>query len=152
MGRPPRTSAEVGTQASEGPTWSKWDLGKALKGLRSASPAVRLQTLRQIHTRLWHAPARRMRDLLKAAGLSDYVLNEVQQVVDTCSSCREWQRRTNRPMTSLTLTSRFNEAVQFDLLYLEDKGIVAHICCMCIRWAQGEFVKDREPHTCAVGH
>ena len=25
--------------------------------------------------------------------------------------------------------------------------IVAHMCCMCIRWAQGEQVKDREPQS-----
>ena len=74
-----------------------------------------------------------MKDLLSAAGVPEYVLSEVQSVVDTCSVRREWQRRSNKPVTSLTLTSRFNEGVQFDLLFLEDGGIVAHICCMCIR-------------------
>ena len=70
---------------------------------------------------------------------------EIQNVVDTCSTCREWQRRCKKPVTSLTITSQFNEGVQFDLLFLEEGMIVAHIICMCIRWAQGELVKDREP-------
>ena len=61
--------------------------------------------------------------------------------------CRERQRRSNSPVTSLTLTSKFNEGVQFDLLFLGDGMIVAHMCCMCIRWAQGEQVKDREPQS-----
>ena len=47
-------------------------------------------------------------------------------------------------MVSLTLTSRFNEGLQFDLLFVDD-GIVAHLICLCIRWAQGMFVKSREP-------
>ena len=76
---------------------------------------------------------------------TQHVLAEVQNVVDTCSSCREWQRRSNKPVASLTITSQFNEGVQFDLLFLEDDMIVAHIVCMCIRWAQGEMVKSREP-------
>ena len=129
-------------------------LGKALKGLRSASRVVVSQTLRQIHSRLWHAPAKRMRDLLQMAGAPEHVLAEDQNVVDTCSSCREWQRRSNKLVTSLTITSQFNEGVQFDLLFLEDGLIVAHVICMCIGWAQGEMVKDREPKTvlAAIDH
>ena len=87
-----------------------------------------------------------MRDLLEAAGLPPEVLNDVQHVVDTCRACREWQRRSSKPVVSLTLTKSFNEGVQFDLLFLDD-GIVAHVICMCIRWAQGVFIPDRETHT-----
>ena len=112
--------------------------------LRSASRVVICQELRQLHVRLWHAPAKRMRDLLQAAGLPAHVLAEVQTVVDTCSTCREWQRRSDKPVASLTLTSKFNEAVQFDLLFLDDV-IVAHMICTCVRWAQGQIVPNREP-------
>ena len=116
-----------------------------MKGLRSASRVLVAQILWQTHSRLWHAPAKRTRDLLQAAGAPERVLAEVQNVVDACSSCREWQRRSNRPVVSLTITSQFNEGVQFDLLFLEDNLIVAHVICMCIRWAQGQMVKSREP-------
>ena len=88
-----------------------------------------------------------MIDLLRTAGAPEHVLSEVQNVVDTCSTCREWQRRSNKPVASLTITSYFNEGVQFDSLFLEDDLIVAHIICMCIRWAQGEPVKNRETKT-----
>ena len=48
-------------------------------------------------------------------------------------------------MASTSVTSRFNDGVQFDLLFLED-GVVAHILDLCIRWVQGAFVESREPH------
>ena len=57
---------------------------------------------------------------------------------------QEWQRRGNRSVTSLTFTTYFNEGIQFDLLFLDD-GIVVHLIDMCIRWAQGLFVKSKEP-------
>ena len=94
--------------------------------------------------KLRHAPAKRMIDLLKTAGVPQSVLNEVQGIVDTCRSCREWQRRSASSAVSLTLTARFNEGLQFDLLFVDD-GIVAHLICLCIRWAQGVFVQSREP-------
>ena len=100
--------------------------------------------MRKLHVRLWHAPAKRMKDLLGAAGIPIEVINEVQSVVDTCRACREWSRRSAKPITSITLTSTFNEGVQFDLLFLDD-GVVAHVIDLCIRWAQGIFVKSREP-------
>ena len=95
-----------------------------------------------------------MRDLLQAAGAPESALAEIQNVVDTCSTCREWQRRSNKPVTSLTLTSKFNEGVQFDLVFLDDRLVVAHMCCMCIRWAQGQIISGRESHTVlsAIGH
>ena len=154
MGRPPQTHKEISTQANEGPSWSQWELRKALKGLRSDSEVVICQTLRQIHSRLWRAPAKRLKDLLAAAGAPEHGIAEVQNVVDTCSTCREWQRLSNKPMTSLIITSQFNEGVQFDLLFLEDGMIVAHMICLCIRWAQGDLVKDRESKTvlAAIDH
>ena len=124
--------------------WSEWDMGRAIAGLRSDNKIVVHRTLRKLHVRLRHAPARRMRDLLKAAGVPPHVLDMVQSVVDTCAACREWQRRSNKSVVSMTLTSHFNEGVQFDLLFLDD-GIVAHMIDLCIRWAQGVFVESREP-------
>ncbi|CAK0892089.1 unnamed protein product, partial [Prorocentrum cordatum] len=64
-------------------------------------------------------------------------------VVDTCTVCREWQRRGEKSVTSLTFTTTFNEGIQFDLLFLDD-GIVVHLIDMCIRWAQGIRVSKEE--------
>ncbi|CAK0873269.1 unnamed protein product [Prorocentrum cordatum] len=131
-------------QIDTGADWTQWDMGRAIQGLRSAVPGMVQRPLRRMHIRLWHAPAERLRDLLSAAGLPREVINMVQDVVDTCTVCREWQRRGEKPVTSLTFTTTFNEGIQFDLLFLDD-GIVVHLIDMCIRWAQGLFVKSKEP-------
>ncbi|CAK0852694.1 unnamed protein product, partial [Prorocentrum cordatum] len=68
----------------------------------------------------------------------------VQGVVGTCAVCREWQRRGNKSVASLTFITAFNGGIQFDLLFLDD-GIVVHLIDMCVRWAQGLFVKSKEP-------
>ena len=130
-----RGARTVATQADTGPEWTQWDMGRALQALRSANPGVVQRTLRKLHVRLWHAPAQRLRDLLSAAGLPNSVVNAAQDVLDTCRSCREWERRGRKPVASL-----FNEGVQIDLLFMED-GVVAHLICLCIRFAQAEFTK-----------
>jgi hypothetical protein len=141
---PRKIKKDVEAQIDIGPDWTQWDLGRALKGLRSAVPGMRQRTIRRMHVRLWHAPAQRLRDLMSAAGLPKEILDDVQAVVDTCSVCREWQRNGNKPMASLSFTSAFNEGVQFDLLFLEGEPVV-HTICLCNKWAQGMFVKSKEP-------
>lgn len=131
-------------QADKGPLWTECCVGRSLRGLHSESRVVRPCTLRQLHVRFWHAPAKRLRDLLPAAGAPQAAINEVQHVVDTCRVCREWQRLSAKPVTSLTLTSRFNEGVQFDVLFLDD-CVCAHMICLCTRWAQAQIVESREP-------
>ena len=46
-GRPLQFSRHVETQADEGPSWSDWDLGRAVRGLRSDSKVVVTRTLRK---------------------------------------------------------------------------------------------------------
>ena len=97
-----------------------------------------------MHARLHHAPARIMVDRLKTTGAPQHVLHEAQSVVNTCRTFREWQRRTDTSAVSLTLTSPFNEDLQPGLLSVDD-GILAHLICLCIGWAQGFLVKLCEP-------
>ena len=80
---------------------------------------------------------------MAAAGLPKEILDEVQGVVDTCSVCREWQRNGSRPMASVSLTTAFNEGLQFDLIFLDD-GAAVHLICLCIKWAQAVFVSGKE--------
>eukprot|EP00959_Pyramimonas_sp_CCMP1952_P422396 8848454-Pyramimonas_sp.AAC.1 len=109
----------------------RWDMGRAIQGLRSAVPGMVQRALRRMHMRLWRAPAQRLRDLLSAAGLPQEVINMVQGVVGTCAVCREWQRRGNKSVASLTFITAFNGGIQFDLLFLDD-GIVVHLIDMCV--------------------
>ena len=97
-----------------------------------------------MHARLHHAPARRMADRLKTTGAPQHVLHEAQSVVNTCRTFRVWQRRTDTTAVSVTLTSSLSKVLQPDLLFVDD-GILAHLICLCVGWAQGLLVKLCEP-------
>ena len=60
---PTETGEETLTQE-----WTAFDLGHALKLLHSRDPAFVRRTLRRLHVRFWHAPAKRMSELLRHAG------------------------------------------------------------------------------------
>ena len=87
-----------------------------------------------------------MRDVLTAVGLPKSVIEQVQPVVDTCTVCRTWQRRGEKPQATLSMTTEFNEGVQVDVLFLND-GTVVHIIGLFIKWAQGMFIATREPES-----
>ena len=48
-GRPPNRTRDISIQHDEGPAWSKWDMGSAIRGLRSSSLVMVCRTLRRMH-------------------------------------------------------------------------------------------------------
>ena len=77
---------------AEHPTWSKYDIGTALQLLRSVRAGVVRRTLRKLHIRWFHAPAKRMSTLLTAAGVPVEVV-KLDDIVATCEICRAWASR-----------------------------------------------------------
>jgi hypothetical protein len=59
------------------------------------------------------------------AGVRQDVVKLVDDVVSTCAICRMWKRPGNNPTTHTRLSVQFNEAIQFDLLFYEDR-IICH--------------------------
>ena len=43
MGRPPQMTQTIGSQADDGPSWSQWDLGKALKVIDKKDDKINLK-------------------------------------------------------------------------------------------------------------
>ena len=123
-------SAASGDDANAPPEdadrWTSFDLGRVLQDLRSVREGVVRRALRKLHIRWFHASAQRMKTLLTAAGVSPEIMVLVQQIVDTCDICRNWTRPGPRTVTSATVTTRFNEEIQVDLLFYRDK-IVLHM-------------------------
>ena len=129
-----------------GADWSTWDIGGALRLLRSGSPVVVRQTLRSLHVRWWHCTAERMLSLLRAAGVPDEVLQKARQVCETCTVCRPWFRPTAKAIASVRISEHFNWAVQVDLLFVGD-FVILHMICECLRWAQAKEIANRETST-----
>ena len=123
--------------------WSSWDLGRALRSLRTNNNAVITRAIRQLHLRWFHASSIKMISLLRAAGLPANVLDLVKPVCDTCKVCRLWTRPADRPQTSSRLSTEFNVLVEVDLLFIESL-VVLHMCDCCIRWSAGKIIASKQ--------
>ena len=137
---------EPASAAQEGRSWSEFDLGSMLQELRSVREGVVRRCLRKLHLRWWHAPAKRMRELLQHAGAPREVLPLIDEIVDTCRICRNWTRPGPKAMSSSRLSTKFNETVQVDLLF-HKKHVIVHMIDECTRWTVTALVPDQEQAT-----
>jgi hypothetical protein len=113
-----------------------------LQELRSLREGVVRRCTRKLHPR-WRAPAKRMRDVLQHAGASKQVLPLVDEVVDKYRSCRNWTRPGPKSIASSRLSTRFNEAVQVDLLFHKLHTIL-HMIDECTRWTAAIVVNSKD--------
>ena len=128
------------------PEWSSFDLGSALRALRSDNVGHQNKALRRLHLRWFHASTSRMTGLLKAAGVSNAVLQRIAATVDSCKICRMWKAPGRRTMTSSSLAEKFNEVVQVDLLFVEE-FVVMHLIDESIRWTATALIADKQAAT-----
>ena len=128
------------------PDWSSWDLGRVLRALRSDVPGQRTRALRKLHTRWFHCSSTRMTNLLRAAGVDKTTLDAIPSIVDSCKACRLWRRPSNKPVTSSRLSTRLNECIQVDLLFVAD-GILCHCIDEATRFTVAGVIPDRTTST-----
>eukprot|EP00971_Amphidinium_carterae_P136086 2696642-Amphidinium_carterae.1 len=89
------------------------------------NPVIQMKALRRLHVRMYHAPAQRMRELLRLAGAPKGLLARCEEIVDTCSVCREWMKRPHHAVHSAHVVEEFNHTLQIDLMFI-DLGPVLH--------------------------
>ena len=131
--RPPNAEdAEAAVPMAESPEWSRFDLGTSLQLLRSVRAGVIRRTLRKLHIRWYHAPAKRMGTLLSAAGVNPEVIKLLPDIVSTCNICRAWSKPGSKSITSTRLPERFNQEVEMDLLFV-GTHVALHMIDRCIR-------------------
>ena len=140
--QPDAAGDQGGEDVSEGDRWTAFDLGRALQDLRSIREGVVRRALRKLHIRWYHAPAQKMRTLLSAAGVPAEILPLVQQITDTCTICRNWARPGPRTITSVSVTTRFNEEIQMDLLFYKDK-VILHLLDRTTRFTVARRIASR---------
>ncbi len=137
---PPQADDQA--QVAVVPDWTNFDLGRALRTLRSESLPHIVRTLRQLHVRWWHAKEERMRGILVAAGVPQLVIDNIKAVCVSCRICRLWAQTGRSAVTTTRLSTLFNQTVQADLLFLGPL-IVLHICDECTRFSGGGIIKNK---------
>ena len=137
--------AEMGTQATDSwdaPDWSRFDLGKALNVLRTGTPGAIKRVLQRLHIRNYHQPALQLKALLQAAGVSEKVLQMVDAVVKGCRICQMWVRPPPKSIAAVRMSTKFNEVMQADLLFIFGLAIL-HCVDEATRWSAVIKLKSR---------
>ncbi len=115
-----RTFADQSSGTSNASDWTRFDVTKSLRALRSEDKAVRERELRKLHLRWWHCPKVAMTNILKAAGVDSTTIAIIPSIVDTCKECRAWILPGNETIPSLKLSIKFNQHIECDLMFYKD--------------------------------
>ena len=133
---------------------------QVLRALHRLNDSIAKKALQRLHIRWWHASIEQLTNVLKAAGAPPRAVNMIPAVVGACQVCRTWKRPSNRSILTSSLSTQFNEDVQFDLFFYEsllepDKGRrpVCHLIDTCLRWSSTMIArsKNEDDLTNAIG-
>ena len=108
------------------------------------------RTLRKLHVRWYHAPAKRMGTLLSAAGVNPEAIQLLPDIVSTCSICRAWSKPGSKSITSTRLPERFNQEVEMDLLFV-GTCVILHMIDRYTRWSVAIAIPDRSTQSLLNG-
>ena len=138
--------ADAGVGPVRLPDWSRFNIQISLRNLRSYDAPVVQKELRKLHLRWWHAREPKMRAILQAAGVDSIRLDMIKRIVDTCRECRAWQKRGNANTTSVSLTTKFNERGQCDIMFYK-RQMAWHVIDECIRLSDGCHIQEKDTQT-----
>ncbi len=139
--KPAGVDAEVQAE-TEAAGWMAFDLGRAIKLLHLPDAGIVRRTLRRLHVRFWHAPAKRLAELLQRAGAPAAAIKQVAEIVESCRTCRMWTRPGPKSATTTRLATGFNLMVQWDILF-HRLDMISHLLDEAIRWTVANHLPDK---------
>ena len=83
-----------------------------------------------------------MKHILQCASQPKEILDLVDDIVDTCSTCRTWSRPLPSSIATSSVSTKFNEQVEADLMFYQ-KYVIFHMVCRCIRWHAAKVVRSK---------
>ena len=95
-----------------------------------------------------------MHRILQSAGAPEKALSKIQQVIDTCRTCRPWQKPSPISAATARLIEAFNELVQHDLMFVSPKPgdpetpraqPWQHVLDTATRLAQAAIIQHKAP-------
>ena len=141
-----RSFQDAGSGPERAADWTRYDISRSLRVLRTGSENAIMVELRKLHLRLWHAGRQSMTAILRSAGLGAKVLDCVPKVIQTCRECRNWQPPKPNTQHSLSVSLRCNEHVEVDLLFYRDH-IIFHGIDRATRWHAAVPTASKEGET-----
>ena len=87
-----------------------------------------------------------MGSLLRTAGAPKSALDLIHSVCSSCAVCRQWQRPSSKAVHSTRTSTRFNECLQIDLLFVLTH-ILVHMCDECTRFSMACLIENKQPES-----
>ena len=84
-----------------------------------------------------------MTNVLKSVGLPASVLDLIPDITKTCRECRVWAQPGHDTIPAITMSIRFGQHVEGDLLFYKDR-IVFHLLFRATRRHAGTEVQSEE--------
>ena len=84
------------------------------------------QIAEKLHSSFSHPSAYKLTALVKSSGYSNdkELIKEIHKISNDCSICKEFRRPPRRPVVGLPLATNFNECLQLDIKFIENKPIL----------------------------
>jgi transposase InsO family protein len=104
----------------------------------------RKKAIEKLHRQFVHPSPKRFIGLLKDANVwRDEFQSEVDQIYDSCVTCKQYAKTPARPVVSMPLASRFNEMVAMDLKLWGGNKLILHMVDMFTRLSVSVFVRSK---------
>ena len=100
----------------------------------------------KLHSQFAHPPAEKLIRLVKTQpGNNQEVIEEIRKVSSNCTVCQEYKKPPLRPVVSLPMATRFNEAVAMDLKQFDNNLYMLHIIDMATRLSAAAVIHSKKP-------
>jgi len=101
--------------------------------------------LLKLHRQFGHASSERIKKLLKSAGTDNSeTFDLLQEIVDSCDTCRKFKRPSPKPAVGFPLATRYNETVAVDLHELDRNVWYLHIIDEFTRFSAGCIMRTKQ--------
>ena len=131
-----RKWAEKASGTPKASDWTRFDVKATLQVLRTGNKGAVERALRKLHLRWWHATATAMHTTLSMAGINKQVLDTIPDIVRTCRECIAWAKPGEQTQASLSVSTKFNDEVEADILFVS-RYMIWHMIDRAIRFHAG---------------
>ena len=102
----------------------------------------------KLHKQFAHPTGRRLRLLLKDAGVTDEdCFKLIDDITQACDTCHRFRKTPSKPVVGLPLATEFNEVVAMDLKEWKPGTYFLHLVDMATRFSLAGVIKNKLPST-----
>ena len=104
------------------------------------------ETARKLHHQFAHPSSKRLINYIKNAGIDDSELfNCIENVTQSCNTCKRYKRPSPRPIVMFPLATQFNETVALDLkIYENNTTYFLHVIDHATRFSAAAVIKSKK--------